>query len=142
MLVTTKVKVNRFCSVLEMFTKVFSYQRAEAIAPRLLLPLRPCNVSPLAANLLDYSTPGCELSSQLSGHDKLLDERRAEVLDGRRLLPREPELVGQAGEPHELGCLQCCGVGLEYVVEWPVFMHALSTSPAPRSGALCHGRPP
>jgi hypothetical protein len=35
MLVTTKVEVNRFCSVL----KVFYYQRTEATAPELLVLL-------------------------------------------------------------------------------------------------------
>ena len=39
MLVTTKVKVNRLCSVLKTFSKMFSYQRAEAAAPGLLLLL-------------------------------------------------------------------------------------------------------
>ena len=83
MLVTTKVKVNRFCSVLKMFTKVFSYQRAEAIAPRLLLPLRPCNVSPLAADSLGS---WMRATSQCRAMNKFLDERVAEVLDGLRSL--------------------------------------------------------
>jgi hypothetical protein len=52
MLVSTKVKVNRFCSVLKTFPIMLSYQRAEATAPRLLVPLRPCDVSPMAADSL------------------------------------------------------------------------------------------
>ena len=39
MLVTTKVKVNRLCSVLKIFSKTFSYRRAEAAAPGLLVLL-------------------------------------------------------------------------------------------------------
>src|SRR5512146_195733 len=128
MLVTTKVKVNRFCSVLKMFTKVFSYQRAEATALRLLLPFDHA-MSPRWP--LTYSTTRLlDASYRLSyrAMNKLLDERRAEVLDGRRLLPREPELVGQAVEPHEVGCLQCCGVGPQYVALCPLSTD--STSPA------------
>src|SRR5512144_421632 len=49
---------------------------------------------------------------------------------------RRPELVEQAGEPHELECRRRCGVGLQYVVECPVLMHARMPFPFPRYLAL------
>ena len=68
MLVTTKVKVNRLCSVLKTFSKMFSYQRAEATAPRLLVPLLDHAMSPRWPPI--HSAPGRELSSQLSDHER------------------------------------------------------------------------
>src|SRR5512135_1558360 len=117
MLVTTKVKVNRFCSVLEMFTKVFSYQRAEAIAPRLLLPLRPCNVSPLAADSLgSWMRAILSVSGQTSSStSEWLRFSMAPDRSGRR-----PKLVEQAGEPHELECRRRCGVGPQCVAVCPL----------------------
>jgi hypothetical protein len=72
----------------------------------------------------------------------LLDERVAEVLDGLRFLWRKPELVEQAANLMSSNAFDAVVWIFSMSSSAHISKHALSTSAAPRSGALCHGCSP
>jgi hypothetical protein len=74
--------------------------------------------------------------------NELLDERVAEVLDGLRLLRRKAELAEQAANLMSSNAFDAVVWIFSMLPIAHFSKHALSTPPVPRSGALCHGRPP
>jgi hypothetical protein len=74
--------------------------------------------------------------------NQLLDERVAEVLDGLSLLRRKAELAQEAANLMGSNAFDAVGWVSSMAPFAHISTHALSTPPVPRSGALCHGRPP
>ena len=94
MLVTTKAKANRFCSVLKM-SKMFSYKRAGALLrPGYLYSFSPMASLPAGRQFTRHLYASRRLSYRTI--DELVDECAAEVLDGLRLLQRKAKLAEEA----------------------------------------------
>jgi hypothetical protein len=74
--------------------------------------------------------------------NELLDERAAEGLDGLRVLRRKAKLAEEAANLMGSNAFD----GLMWVssvsARAHISTHALTTSPVPRSGVLCHARSP
>jgi hypothetical protein len=74
--------------------------------------------------------------------NELIDERVAEVLDSLPLLRRRAKLVEEAANLMGSNAFDAVVWIFRMSSSAHISKHALSTSPAPRSGALCHGCSP
>src|SRR5215211_3312621 len=129
MLVTTTAKVNRFSSVLAM---LFSFRGPQLLRPSCFVLLRPRNLR-LAADSLRHPHKSYRLG--YGAVEELLDERAAESFDGLRLLRRKTKLVADAANLLGSDAFDAWVCVSSISSSAHISNHALSASPAPRSGA-------